>query len=181
LKVSNKALVERARKVRLLLMDVDGVLTDGKLYYLPSTDGTPQEMKAFDSQDGIALWLLPDCGIQTGIISGRESSGVTARARLLGIRHVHQNNKMKLPVYEKLLQATGFKPEQVAYVGDDLTDLPVMSRCGLAVAVANARPEVKAAAHWITKRRGGNGAVREVCELLLKAQGHWPQVLKRFS
>jgi 3-deoxy-D-manno-octulosonate 8-phosphate phosphatase (KDO 8-P phosphatase) len=181
LALSKKALLERAKKIRLLLMDVDGVLTDGKLYYLPGPDGSTHEMKGFDSQDGITLWLLRDYGIQSGIISGRESSGVSARAHILGIAHVHQNHKVKLPVFEKILAETGLRAEQAAFVGDDITDIPVLKRCGLGVAVANARPEAKRAAHWVTRARGGAGGVREVCELLLKSQGHWDKVLERFS
>lgn len=163
----------RAGRIRLLLMDVDGVLTDGRLYYLPSPDGSPQEMKGFDSQDGIALRWLADRGFETGVISGRQSSGVEQRARILGMRHVHQGHLVKLPVFERILADSGFSSEQVAFVGDDIPDLPVMLRCGLAVAAANARMEVKKAAHMVTRARGGSGAVREVCEILLKAQGHW--------
>jgi len=179
--ISKKALLERAKKIRLLLMDVDGVLTDGRLYYLPSPDGSPQEVKAFDSQDGIALWLLKDYGIASGLISGRESTGVAARAKLLNITYVYQNHKVKLPIFLEILKTAGLQPAQVAFIGDDLTDIPVLNRCGLAVAVANARPEAKAAAHFVTRASGGGGAVREVCELLLKAQGSWSKVLMRFS
>ena len=162
-------------------MDVDGVLTDGRLYYLPSADGSAQEVKAFNSQDGIALWLLPDCGIESGIISGRESSGVTARAKLINIRYVVQNTKIKLPAFEQMCRDAGVTAEQAAFVGDDLTDIPVLHRCGLAISVANARPEAKKAAHYVTKAEGGHGAVREIVELILNAQGKWKDVVKRFS
>jgi len=174
--------INRAKRVKLLLMDVDGVLTDGTLYYLPSLpDGSPVEAKGFNSQDGIALYFLKDYGITTGVISGRESTGVSARAKLLNIKYVVQNNKIKLPVFQDILEKEGLTPEQAAYVGDDLTDIPVMNRCGLAVAVANARPEAKKAAHYVTRNRGGHGAVRETIELIMNAQGSWKKVVERFS
>jgi 3-deoxy-D-manno-octulosonate 8-phosphate phosphatase (KDO 8-P phosphatase) len=181
LALSRRKLEERARRVDLLLMDVDGVLTDGRLYYLLGPDGKPMETKAFDSQDGIALWLLPDYGIRTGVISGRDSPGVAERARILGITYVRQNHRIKLPVFEQVLREAGTTADRACFVGDDLTDLPVLNRAGLAVAPSNARPEVKRAAHWTTKCAGGRGAVREVCELLLKSQGTWTQALARFT
>jgi 3-deoxy-D-manno-octulosonate 8-phosphate phosphatase (KDO 8-P phosphatase) len=138
-------------------------------------------MKAFNSQDGIALWMLPDLGIQSGIISGRESSGVSARAKLINIKYVVQNTKIKQPAFEQMCQEAGVTADQTAFMGDDMTDIPVLHRCGFAIAPANARPEAKKAAHYVTKASGGHGAVREAVEFILNAQGKWKDVVKRFS
>lgn len=172
---------ERAARIRLLLMDVDGVLTDGKLYNVPDASGRMVETKAFDSQDGIALQWLAWNGIQTGVISGRVSPAAEERARQCRIAYVYQGHIEKVPVFEEILSRAGVGPEQVAYVGDDLTDVIVMRRVGLAVATANARPEVKRCAHLVTASEGGRGAVREVAELLLKAQGHWAEILRKYE
>jgi 3-deoxy-D-manno-octulosonate 8-phosphate phosphatase (KDO 8-P phosphatase) len=172
---------ERAAKVRLLLMDVDGVLTDGKLYNVPDAAGNMVETKGFDSQDGISLQWLNWKGIVTGLISGRQSPATTERAKQCKIRYVYQGHIEKIPILEEILADAGVGSEQTAYIGDDLTDVVVMRRVGLAFATANARPEVKAHAHHVTIAGGGNGAVREVVELIMKAQGYWPEILKKYE
>jgi 3-deoxy-D-manno-octulosonate 8-phosphate phosphatase (KDO 8-P phosphatase) len=174
-------MTERAAKIKLLLMDVDGVLTDGKLYNVPGPSGEMVETKGFDSQDGIALQWLHWNGIQTGVISGRVSPATAERARQVGFRYVYQGHIEKIPILEEILAQSGFGLEQVAFAGDDLTDLIVMRRVGFAVATANARPEVKEHAHYVTSQPGGSGAVREVAELLLKAQGFWSAILKKYG
>ena len=171
----------RAARVRLLLMDVDGVLTDGKLYNVPDGTGKVVETKAFDSQDGISLQWLNWKGIQAGVISGRVSPAVDERCRQCKIAFVYQGHIEKIPVFEEIMAQAGVTAEEVAYVGDDLTDLVIMRRVGLAVATANARPEVKRSAHFVTQAEGGRGAVREVVELLLKAQGHWDEILRKYE
>ena len=171
----------RAARVRLLLMDVDGVLTDGKLYNLPDATGKVVETKAFDSQDGISLQWLNWKGIQAGDISGRVSPAVDERCRQCRIAFVYQGHIEKIPVFEEIMARAGVTPEEVAYVGDDLTDLVIMQRVGFAIASANARPEVKRCAHWVTQAEGGRGAVREVVELILKAQGHWDDILRKYE
>lgn len=174
------AVARRAKKIRLLLMDVDGVLTDGSIYLLSEPGGRAREIKAFNSLDGAGLRLVKLAGLRTGIITGRESAAVTARARELEMDYVVQDAFRKLPVFEKILRRARIKPEQVCFVGDDVTDLPVMSRVGLAVAVANAHPEAKRRAHYVTRARGGHGALREVVDLLLRAQSHYARILRRF-
>ena len=166
----------RARKVCLLLMDVDGVLTDGSVNLLPLADGTIVEMKSFHSQDGAGLKLARDAGLRIGVISGRDSPAVTRRAEEVGMEFVYQGRAEKLQAYEQILRSAGVRDEQVAYVGDDLPDLPLMQRAGLAVAVANAVPEVRRAAHYVTRRAGGDAGVREAIECILKAQGKWRRV-----
>ena len=171
----------RAGKIRLLLMDVDGVMTDGKLYHLPREDGQVIEIKGFDSQDGIALQWLQWKGIRTGLISGRVSAGAEERARQLNMTYVYQGHLEKVPILEEILEKARLRPEEVAYIGDDLTDVVVMNRVGLGVAVANARPEVQREAHYVTTARGGNGAVREVAELILEAWGFWGEILEKYE
>jgi len=174
-------LLRRARRIRLLMMDVDGVLTDGLLYHFADVRGRLVELKGFHSQDGVALVWLAESGVMTGVITGRASEGVKGRARMLKMRYVVQGTTDKLPPFEEILRKTGLRAEQAAFIGDDLTDLPVMRRAGLAVAVPNARPEVLRRAHLVTKSRGGQGAVREVVELIMRSQGTWRTVLDRFA
>lgn len=171
----------RAAKIKLLLMDVDGVMTNGKLYHLPGKEGSVIETKGFDSQDGIALQWMQWNGLKTGVISGRESLGTTERARQLKINYVYQGHIEKIPILEKIMTDADLPSEQIAYIGDDLTDVVVMRRVGFAVAVANARPEVKRAAHYVTEATGGNGAVREVIELILDALGLWSGILDKYE
>ncbi|MBZ5579094.1 MAG: HAD hydrolase family protein [Acidobacteriia bacterium] len=174
-------ITRRASQVRLLLMDVDGVLTDGKLYNVPDGQGGVVETKGFDSQDGIALQWLNWKGIQTGVISGRESPATAERARQVKMTYVYQGHIEKVPILEKILADAGIDASAVAYAGDDLTDVVVLRRVGLAIATANARDEVKRAAHYVTKSSGGQGAVREVAELLLKAQDRWGEILQHYE
>jgi 3-deoxy-D-manno-octulosonate 8-phosphate phosphatase (KDO 8-P phosphatase) len=170
-----------AASTRLLLMDVDGVLTDCKLYNVPGPDGRMVETKGFDAQDGISLQWLSWYGIKTGLISGRVSPATDERARQCKFSYVYQGHIEKIPILEEILADAKLDPSQVAYIGDDLTDIVVMRRVGFSIAVGNARPEVKKAAHLTTVARGGNGAVREVAELLLQAQGHWDALLKKYE
>lgn len=162
-----RANLERAKAIKLLLLDVDGVLTDGSLIYTP--DG--HEIKAFNSRDGLGLRLLQKSGIQVGLITARTSEVVTRRAENLGISLVYQGAGKKLVVFERILAEQGLLPAQVAYVGDDWLDLPLLTRVGLAVAVADGAAEVREVAHYVTELPGGRGAVREVCDLLIEALG----------
>lgn len=167
-----------AAKVKLLLFDVDGVLTDGRLVI--GDDGL--EFKAFNSRDGHGIKMLQRNGVAVGIITGRTSRVVKHRVKDLGIRHVFQGCKEKLPVYRKLIKKLKLKPEQTAYVGDDVVDLPIMLHVGLAVAVQNAHALAKQHAHWVTPSIGGYGAAREVCEMILLAQGSYhTEMLKYLS
>jgi len=169
---------KRARKIRLLLMDVDGVLTDGRIYLQSLPDGTATEMKVFSARDGAGLKLARLTGLRTGLITGRDSAATAKRAREVGMEFVYQNRAEKLSAYEEILRQANLRDVEVAYVADDLPDLPVLGRVGLAVAVANAADEVKKAAHYVTAKAGGEGAVREVVELVLKAQGKWAQAIQ---
>jgi 3-deoxy-D-manno-octulosonate 8-phosphate phosphatase (KDO 8-P phosphatase) len=177
----DESLLARAARVRLLLMDVDGVLTDGTFWHVPDGRGGLAEIKSFDSQDGMGLQWLRRCGIQTGLISGRVSVATTERAQSAGMVHVYQGHLEKTPILEEILEKSGLTADEIAYVGDDIPDVVVMRRVGLAIAVANARPEVKAVAHFVTSDDGGRGAIRGVCELLLKARGLWPEILGHYG
>jgi 3-deoxy-D-manno-octulosonate 8-phosphate phosphatase (KDO 8-P phosphatase) len=157
----------RARAVKLAIFDVDGVLTDGTIYIGPQGE----TFKAFNILDGHGVKMLQSAGIATAIISGRASEAVAWRAKELSIAHVVQGAANKVAEFDKLLASLGLEARACAFVGDDLPDLPVMTRCGLAVAVANAAEAVKAAAHYVTRASGGRGAVREFCEVVLRAQG----------
>jgi 3-deoxy-D-manno-octulosonate 8-phosphate phosphatase (KDO 8-P phosphatase) len=174
---NSRANAERAKKIKLFLMDVDGVLTDGKMYYIPGKAGKMVEFKAFHSLDGIGLRLLNQFGVITGVITGRESPGTEERARGLGMGYAYQGFLSKLEPLRQILRDSGLKPENVAYMGDDWTDIPVLKQAGLACAPSNAQEEVKAAAHLVTGKEGGMGAVREVCDFILKSQGHWATVM----
>ena len=173
--------LERAARVRLLLMDVDGVLTDGRLYNVPGPDGNMHETKGFDSQDGIALQWLSWKNILTGVISGRDSPATAERARQCKMTYVYQGHIEKIPIFEEILKKARITSDQIAYIGDDFTDVVIMKRVGFGIATANARAEVKEAAHMTTAARGGEGAVREVCELIMKAQGYWEETLKKYE
>jgi 3-deoxy-D-manno-octulosonate 8-phosphate phosphatase (KDO 8-P phosphatase) len=156
----------RARRIRLLVLDVDGVLTDGRLYLSASGE----ELKVFHVRDGSGLVAVQRAGVGVAIVSGRDSTAVTRRAAELGIRHVRQGVSDKGTELERLLAELGVPPEETACVGDDTPDLPMLHRAGLAIAVADAHPALLGAAHWITTARGGCGAVREACDLLLSAR-----------
>ena len=165
-----------AAQVKLLLFDVDGVLTDARL--IIGDDG--QEYKAFNSRDGHGIKMLQRNGVATGIITGRTSEVVKHRVQDLGIKYVHQGCKEKHPVYLQLISELGLQPEQTAYVGDDVVDLPIMLEVGLAIAVQNAHPLVKEYAHWITPSIGGYGAAREACEMIMYAQGTYQAEMQKY-
>ena len=157
---------ERARRIRLLVLDVDGVLTDGRLYF--AADG--EQLKVFDVRDGYGLVALQRAGVAVAIISGRKSDAVLRRAAELGISRVSQGVEDKAAQLDSLLEELGVEPPEVACIGDDVPDLPMLRRAGLAIAVADAHPAVQAETHWTTSRPGGRGAVREACDLLLNAR-----------
>jgi 3-deoxy-D-manno-octulosonate 8-phosphate phosphatase (KDO 8-P phosphatase) len=180
----------RARKIKLLLFDVDGVLTDGKLFFLPekhqssesqqSATQTAQsqiEFKGFHAHDGVAISLARLGGLKTGLITKRSSQTVALRARDLKLDFVSQGIDDKRTCFDQIVQKAGLKPEEAAFVGDDVVDLPAMRAGGLAIAVKNARNEVKAEAHFVTQHAGGEGAARDAVEFILKAQGKWKHVL----
>lgn len=174
--IPSEDLQQRLRATRLVIFDVDGVLTDGTL--VVGDDG--QEYKAFNSKDGHGMRMLQDSGVTLAILTGRRSQVVERRASDLGIVHVMQGRRDKLPAFRELLAKTGFAAETVAYVGDDVLDLPVMRRVGLAVAVADASPLIRPHAHWITEHPGGHGAAREVCERIMQAQGSLERLLAAY-
>lgn len=171
-----KDIYERAARIRLVIFDVDGVLTDGSLFV--GDDG--QEYKAFHSRDGHGMKMLHKTGVELAIITGRTSNVVRHRMENLGISHVYQGQLDKLPAYLKLRDTLGIKEEETAYVGDDVVDLPVMHKVGLAIAVQDAHPLVLKHAHWQTPSGGGRGAARDVCEMILEAQGKLDAVLGEY-
>lgn len=164
-----QSILEKAAKIKLVIFDVDGVLTDRKIYL----SDTGEEQKAFNTHDGLGMKLLLKTGVEIGIISARSSVPVTKRMSELGVKHVFQGRPNKVETLEELLQQLNMSLEQVAYVGDDLPDLPVMRRVGLGIAVADAIPFVREHADWQTKAIGGEGAAREVCDLMMQAQETW--------
>jgi 3-deoxy-D-manno-octulosonate 8-phosphate phosphatase (KDO 8-P phosphatase) len=176
IKFSPKVL-RRARDIRVLLMDVDGTLTPGYVCLQTFPDSSVAEMKMFNAHDGAGVKLASIMGLRTGLITGRDSPATARRAREMSMEFVIQGQPKKLEAYKAILTRAGVTDEEVAYIGDDLPDLPLLGRAGLAVAVADAVVEVKRAAHYITTVRGGEGAVREVVELILKAQGKWKKAI----
>ncbi len=168
--------LERAARVRLLALDVDGVLTDGMLHL--GDNGV--EYKSFYSRDGHGLKLLMRSGVEVAVITGRRSKLVSERMASLGVTKVYQGRERKLPVFLDLLDQLALEPTQTAYVGDDVVDLPVLRHTGLAIAVADADPRVVSRAHWCTRLPGGRGAVREVCDLILQAQGRFDEALSQW-
>jgi 3-deoxy-D-manno-octulosonate 8-phosphate phosphatase (KDO 8-P phosphatase) len=173
----NPLLLQKAEKIRLLALDVDGVLTDGRLYF----DQAGNEMKTFFTRDGLGIKALQSFGIQVALITGRSSSIVARRAEELGISLVYQGCDDKLDAFNEVLEKTGCSEDEVCYAGDDWVDIPVLNRVGLAVTVADAHPLVKSRVHWITHSGGGQGAVREICDLILNARGLDRQLLEQFS
>lgn len=194
---------KRARKIKLFLFDVDGVLTDGKLFIFPAPAGAQQstqehvaqhggkggfglhsenfiEAKGFHAHDGTGISLARLAGIKTGLITKRISETVALRARDLKLEHVHQGIQDKLTVFEEIIKEEGIHRSEAAFVGDDVIDLPVMRNCGFAIAVANARDEVKEEAHYVTEHVGGDGALRDAIEYILKAQGKWKDVVEQY-
>jgi 3-deoxy-D-manno-octulosonate 8-phosphate phosphatase (KDO 8-P phosphatase) len=193
----------RARKIKMLLFDVDGVMTDGKLWVFPAPAGAQQstsehaeqmagrggysltsatmiEAKGFHAHDGTAISLARLGGLRTGLITKRISETVALRARDLKLEYVYQGVRVKVRVFEEILQKEKLTAAEAAYVGDDVIDLPIMRRCGFAIAVANARDEVKGEAHWITPHAGGDGAIRDAVEYILRAQGSWDSAVKKY-
>lgn len=161
---------ERAARIKLLILDVDGVMTDGRIIY----DNFGDEFKAFDVQDGYGLTLWWKAGLKSAIVTAKKSRIVSRRAKVCHITKVFMNAKDKGAAYERLLRIFKVPDEEVCFIGDDLIDIPIMKRAGLAVAVPYSRPEVKALANYTTKAESGRGAVRELIELILKAQNRWP-------
>ncbi len=170
------SLFERAKKIRLFLMDVDGTLTDGGVCLIALPDRVA-ELKIFSSLDGLGLKLAHIMGIKTGFITGRKSPAVSQRAEENFVDYVYLGQATKMAAYDECIQKAGVAEEEVAYMGDDLPDLPLARRAGLAVAVANAAPELKSVSHYVTTAEGGKGAAREVVELILKAQGRWEEAI----
>ena len=166
----------RASRIKLLLMDCDGVLTDGRLWLTDDGD----EQKSFNTHDGLGLSLLNRAGVKSGVITGRSSRAVARRAQELGIEFVCQGSPDKIAAFEQLLKEAGVDENEVAFVGDDLPDIPIMNRAELAVAVADAVEETRAVAHYITRAKGGRGAVREVIEIILKSQGRWHDLVEDY-
>ncbi len=167
---------KRASRVKLLLMDCDGVLTDGRITLI----GADDEQKSFHTRDGHGLVLLHRAGLRSGIISGNTSSAVERRARDLGIAYVRQGTWDKIVEFEEVLKEAGVDDAETAFIGDDVTDIPLMQRVGLAVAVADATAEARSVAHYVTQLPGGFGAVREVTDLILKAQGRWADLMHKY-
>jgi len=160
-------------------MDVDGTMTDGGVTLLSQTDGTALEIKTFDAHDGQGLTLAQTAGLRTGCITGRESSALRRRAQEMRMEFIYMKQPIKMPAYEEILQKAGVPDSAVAYIGDDLPDIPLMRRVGLAVAVGDAVPEVKKAAHYTTTALAGHGAVREAVEVVLKAKGIWTEMIDK--
>ena len=166
--LSAELILQKARQIKALILDVDGVFTDGRFFLLPNGD----EIKQFHTQDGVGIKALQAAGIFIGIISGRASETVTRRMNELNIQHVYQGIDTKIAAYNDLKHRLKLEDHQIAYMGDDLPDLPVLHCAGLSVAPANASTSVLKKVDWITTRAGGDAAVREVCDMILKAQGH---------
>ena len=173
------ALEKRAARIKVLLMDVDGTMTDGSVTLLSQNDGSALEIKTFDAHDGQGLTLAHTAGLRTGCITGRESPALLRRAREMKMEFVYMKQPVKMPAYEEILQKTGVSDSAVAFVGDDLPDLPLMRRAGLAVAVGDAVQEVKQAAHYVTRAPAGRGAIREAVELVLKSKGIWGEMIDK--
>ncbi|SFJ78220.1 3-deoxy-manno-octulosonate-8-phosphatase KdsC [Methylophaga sulfidovorans] len=168
-------ILEKAKKIKLVVFDVDGVLTNGQI--IIGDNG--EEYKAFHSRDGHGMKLLQYTGVEIAIITGRTSRTVEHRMQSLGIKYVYQGQRVKLPVFQQLIKELKLSPEECAYVGDDWVDLSIMSRVGLAIAVQDADPIVKKHAHFITTSKGGHGAAREVCELIMEGQGNLQEQIER--
>jgi 3-deoxy-D-manno-octulosonate 8-phosphate phosphatase (KDO 8-P phosphatase) len=168
--------LEKAKQLKLLILDVDGVLTDGRLFF----DNLGNEYKCFHARDGHGIKLLRQTGVEVAVISGRKSNSVTLRMQSLGIVHVYQGFENKIAAFDEIIEKTGIMPEQIAHVGDDLLDLPIMVRVGLAIAVNDANFAVKQRADWCTALPGGLGAVREVCDVIMQAQGNFDDVLNLY-
>ena len=178
LKIS-PSLKKRAAQIQLILMDVDGTMTDGSVTLLSQPDGSALEVKTFDAHDGQGLTLAHTAGIRTGCITGRESAALLRRAQEMKMDFIYMKVPLKTPIYEEILEKTGLPDSAVAFIGDDLPDLPLLRRAGLAIAVGDAVAEVKKAAHFTTKALAGHGAVREAIELVLKSKGIWEELIDK--
>jgi 3-deoxy-D-manno-octulosonate 8-phosphate phosphatase (KDO 8-P phosphatase) len=178
LKIS-AALKKRASQIRLILMDVDGTMTDGSVTLLSQNDGTALEIKTFDAHDGQGLTLAQTAGLRTGCITGRESAALLRRANEMKMEFIYMKQPIKMPAYEEIIQKAGLSDSAVAFIGDDLPDIPLLRRVGLAVAVGDAVPEVKKVAHYTTKALAGHGAIREAIELVLKSKGIWEAMIDK--
>lgn len=172
----SQEVIERAKKIKLIMLDVDGVLTDGRIIF----SSTGEELKCFNAQDGCAMVLAQRVGIKIAFITGRKSSILVRRAREHQVAEVFQNANNKQEVLQKLLNKYQLGPEEVAFMGDDLVDIAIMKKSGLAIAVADAVLEVKEISHYITQREGGRGAIREVVDLIIKSQDKWQEVTKSY-
>lgn len=172
-------LKKRAAQIQVVLMDVDGTITNGSVTLVSEPDGSAREIKSFDAHDGQGMTLGRTAGLRLGVITGRESAALRQRMREMGVEFVYEKQPHKIPAYEEILVKTGVAESGVAYLGDDLPDLTVMKRVGLAVAVGDAAPEVKRAAHYTTKAPGGKGAARELIELILKSKGVWEEMINK--
>jgi len=175
--IKDEELKSRIRKIRLLILDVDGVLTDGRIII----DDAGQESKHFDVKDGHGLKLIMRYGIDVVLLTGRSSAVVTHRAADLGIREVYQGILNKIDFFIQFIEKRGINPEEVAYIGDDVVDIPILKRVGFSIAVQDAADEVKEKVDHITGKPGGRGAVRETCDLILKVQGKWEEVARRYD
>jgi 3-deoxy-D-manno-octulosonate 8-phosphate phosphatase (KDO 8-P phosphatase) len=170
---------KRASQIKVLLMDVDGTMTDGGVTLLSQPDGVALEIKTFDAHDGQGLTLAQTAGLRTGCITGRESAALLRRAHEMKMEFIYMKQPLKMPAYEKILNTAGVDDSAVAYVGDDLPDIPLMRRAGLAIAVGDAVPEVKKVAHYTTQAVAGHGAIREAVEIILKSKGMWEAMIDK--
>jgi 3-deoxy-D-manno-octulosonate 8-phosphate phosphatase (KDO 8-P phosphatase) len=175
----SQALKKRASRIRILLMDVDGTMTDGSVTLLSQIDGSALEIKTFDAHDGQGLTLAYTAGLRTGCITGRESAALARRASEMRMEFVYMKQPLKMPAYEDVLRKAKASDYEVAFVGDDLPDIPLLRRAGLAVAVGDAMPEVKDVAHYTTKALAGHGAIRETVELILRSKGIWAEMIDK--
>lgn len=169
--------ITKAQAVRLLILDVDGILTSGTIYF----DNTGTEVKGFHVLDGLGIKLLLQSGTEVALLSGKHSHAVTQRAKELGIKHVYLGHDDKRPVYQQLKQKLKLQDEQIAYMGDDLPDLPIMRSVGFAATVPHAPDIIQQSAHFVTQRQGGVGAVREICDFILKAQNKYDSLIHSFT
>ena len=173
------SLKRRAAQIELLLMDVDGTMTDGGVTLLSQPDGSALEIKTFDAHDGQGLTLAHTAGLRTGCITGRESAALMRRAQEMKMEFIYMKRPLKMPAYEEILRKAAVSDSAVAYIGDDLPDIPLLRRAGLAIAVGDAVPEVKKVAHYTTRALAGRGAVREAIELVLKSKGIWDVMIDK--
>ena len=172
-------LKKRAKQIEVVLMDVDGTMTDGSVTLLSQNDGTALEIKTFDAHDGQGLTLAHTAGLRTGCITGRESAALLRRANEMKMEFIYMKQPLKMPAYEEILRKAGVSDSAVAFIGDDLPDIPLLRRAGLAIAVGNAVPEVKQVAHYSTKAHAGHGAIREAIELILRSKGVWAEMIDK--